>query len=393
MGKLGVLFGRKGRRALVLAVAAAAHAAAPAAAQEFAPVDQPGPKLSVSEDKLADSLRCGGPLEGSMSEPVLLVPGTTVTPEKNFSWNWIPAFNASGRPWCTVELPGSSMEDIQVAGEYVVNAIRKMHARAGGEIDVLGHSQGGMVPRWALRFWPDVRAMVDDQVGIAPSNHGTELAGPLCALGGCAPAIWQQRSNSNFIRALNSRQETFDGIDYTAIYTITDTVVVPNLDDSGSSALRPGGGGRISNVRLQDVCPTDVSEHLAAGTVSNTAYRLALDAFDNPGPAVESRIPGSVCLSPLMPGVNPATVAADLADAALHLSTTLATFPHIPAEPELACYTTASCPPEGAAEGQRSARKKRKCARRKKGKPKAAALSAKKRKCKRRGAKKRAEAH
>ncbi len=32
------------------------------------------------------------------------------------------------------------------------------------------HSQGGMIGRWATRFWPDTRQMVDDIVGLAPST-------------------------------------------------------------------------------------------------------------------------------------------------------------------------------------------------------------------------------
>jgi Lipase (class 2) len=350
MGPTGALFGRLGwpaPAAVAAALAAVAMVVAPGArAQGFAPVDQPGPALSVPAPDLAAALKCSGDLSRSGREPVLLVPGTTMTPEKNFSWNWIRALNAQGRPWCSVELPGSAMADIQVAGEYVVSAIRTMHQRAKSRIDVLGHSQGGMVPRWALRFWPDVRAMVDDQVGMAPSNHGTLDSIPVCLLG-CAPAFWQQAANSNFIRALNSHQETFAGIDYTAIYTITDEVVTPNLDDSGSSALRPGGGGAITNVAIQDVCPTDLAEHLAIGTIDNTAYRLAIDALDHPGPADPARIPRSVCLKPLMPGVNPLTAVTDLAATGLYLATVVATYPHVPAEPPLACYTTATCPSGG----------------------------------------------
>ena len=336
MGKFGVLgitF------AMALACASGAHA------QTYAPVDQPGPPLSPSAQALADSLDCSGSLAGATREPVLLVPGTTVTPEKNFSWNWIPALNALGWPWCTVELPGSSMADIQVAGEYVVHAIRTMHAESGRKVDVVGHSQGGMVPRWALRFWPDTRAMVDDQVGMAPSNHGTLSSIPTC-LAGCSPAFWQQTAGSNFIKALNSHQETFAGVDYTAIYTITDTIVTPNLDDSGSSALHAGDGA-ITNVAIQDVCLTDLTEHLATGTISDTTYALVIDALDNPGPADPSRVPAATCLDPLMPGLNGATWPLDLADAAAYLATTTATCPHVPAEPALACYATASCDGEG----------------------------------------------
>lgn len=35
-----------------------------------------------------------------------------------------PALSKLGWPYCTVTLPGNAMGDIQVAGEYVVDAIR-----------------------------------------------------------------------------------------------------------------------------------------------------------------------------------------------------------------------------------------------------------------------------
>jgi hypothetical protein len=272
---------------------------------------------------------------------VLLVPGTGSNPHSNFSWNWEPALSKLGIPWCAVTLPGNALGDIQVSAEYVVNGIRTMYQRAGRKIAIIGHSQGGMIPRWPLRFWPDTRAMVDDQIGFAPSNHGTTGADPLCTFS-CAPADWQQRDIAEFIKALNSYQETFPGISYTEIYSHFDEIVTPNSDDTGSSSLH-GGGGAITNVAIQDVCPTDISEHLAIGTQDNTAYALAIDALTHPGPADPSRIPSSVCTQPLMPGINPITYPADLASAAADLAFNTATAPQVTAEPPLACYVTASC--------------------------------------------------
>lgn len=74
------------------------------------------------------------------------------------------------------------------------------------KISMVGHSQGGMIGRWALRYWPDTRALVDDYVGLASSNHDT--AEPnfsvQCPTLGCDAANWQQRTGSNFLTALNS---------------------------------------------------------------------------------------------------------------------------------------------------------------------------------------------
>jgi hypothetical protein len=266
------------------------------------------------------------------------------------------------------------MADVQVAAEYVVNAIRTMSPRAGRKISIVGHSQGGMIPRWPLRFWPDTRALVDDVIGLAPSNHGTETANFTCNPD-CAPAAHQQAAGSEFITALNSIQETFAGISYTSIYTYTDAVVTPNLNDDGSSSLHTGDGA-ITNVAIQEVCPSDPNDHLGIGTVSNTAYSIALDALQNPGPADETRLdPATVCASPMMPGVNPATFATDAAQAAAALGQVYATYPGVAAEPPLACYVTVSCAdtaggPAQADKPKKKSKKRKKKKRKKKKKKK-----------------------
>jgi hypothetical protein len=317
-------------------------ASAGPARADYAPVDQPGPPLTVPTAQLQAALSCWGQTAGSAREPILLVPGTTVNPQADFGWSWEPQLQAMGWPYCTVELPGNAMGDIQIAGQYVVFAIRAMHASSGQRVEIVGHSQGGMVPRWALRFWPDTRNMVDDLIGLSASNHGTIDANTLCLLT-CAPAIWQQRSNAAFIAALNSIQETFPGISYTEIYTNTDEVVVPNFGPAASSSVH-GGGGAITNVPIQQVCPLDLTEHLGVGIYDNTAFQIALDALTHAGPADPSRVPRSICLQPLMPGVNLVAFPFNYASTLQTVATTLATYPHTPSEPPLACYVTASCP-------------------------------------------------
>src|SRR5436190_11826336 len=141
--------------AIAAAVAGIWASSAGAAAAEYAPLKQRGPRLSVAAKQLKAALRCTASVASDAREPILLVPGTTMTPEVNFSWNYERALSTLGLPYCTIELPNRAMSDIQVAGEYVVYALRKMskferHARAR-KVQVIGYSQGGMVPRWALR--------------------------------------------------------------------------------------------------------------------------------------------------------------------------------------------------------------------------------------------------
>lgn len=306
--------------------------------ERFAPVDKPGPALTVAKDSLDSAVQCTGNVDSASRDVALFVPGTTLTPRDNYSWNWFPAMDELGRPYCSVTLPNHAMTDAQVSAEYVVNAIRKVHALSGDQVDVIGHSQGGTEPRFALRFWPDLRPMVDDYIAFAATNHGSVVVNAMC-VPGCSESLWQQNANSRYTQAMNSYQETFPGISYTQIYTRTDEFVQPNLDDNGTTALH-GGGGDITNVALQDVCPTDLaSEHLAVGTYDPVAYALAMDALDHPGPAQPSRINPNVCGRLLMPGVDPVRFPAQYAALVSGIGKQLALFPKTAAEPALKPYT------------------------------------------------------
>src|SRR5438128_12054207 len=76
------------------------------AAAEYAPVNQPGPALQVPGKTLRAALRCTPSVATDAREPILLVPGTTLTPEENFSWNYERALTSLGLPYCTVVVPG-----------------------------------------------------------------------------------------------------------------------------------------------------------------------------------------------------------------------------------------------------------------------------------------------
>ena len=128
------------------------------------------PALSQPLPTLQDSLVCYSDLASAARNPVLLVPGTTLDPEPNFDWNYMPALEDRGWPYCAVTLPERAMGDIQIAAEHVVYAVREMHARSGRPVQILGYSQGGMVPRWAIRYWPDIQPMIEELVGLSPSN-------------------------------------------------------------------------------------------------------------------------------------------------------------------------------------------------------------------------------
>ncbi|MBN9736627.1 MULTISPECIES: lipase [unclassified Pseudonocardia] len=325
-------------RSVLLALAAAGACLLGAAGVAVAsPGDDgtTGPELTAPG--VGENLTCFGDLsDDTAGAPVLLVPGTTLDPDVNFDWNYARAFAAEGRSYCWVELPRHATGDIQVAAEHVVDAIRTMHDESGDRIAVVGFSQGGMVPRWALKYWPDTRGMVSDMIGIDPSNHGTLDAYPVCAPG-CVPAFHQQQTGSQLLGALNDGPETFAGIDYTVVYTVTDEVVVPNLPPAASSELR-GGEGATANIPVQRICPAHVAEHLIMGSTDPVGYAVVADALEHDGPASADRIDRATCLQAVMPAVDPVALPVNEARLLGQVGTSIATEPRTVAEEPLRDY-------------------------------------------------------
>lgn len=325
------------RRGMLIGVVLALAVASAAPAADYPPVDRPGPKLSVPAKQLKRSLRCPQGIRAAGRPVVLMVPPTVFDPPDAYGWNYEPALDQAGIPWCEVTVPNHTDGDIQVAGEYVVHAIRSVRRRSGHRVILFGWSQGAStLPRWALRWWPDARRKVVSLVGIAPlHNRGSVVANGACASGRCVPAAWQQSVGAKFMEALNSRRQVFDGIAYTALYTRYDDVVTPDFDGALSQLPEQPNTATIA---LQDVCPGDTSEHLTI-PASNTGWALALDAFRHPRrPArVDAVDTAKVCADPTMPGVDDSEYAQRLAQ----LTTLVG--PHlqqgqVDAEPPLAPY-------------------------------------------------------
>lgn len=312
---------------------------------QFAPLDQSAPPLTTPLAQLQGSLTCSAGLADAKTEPVLLIPATGVDSASNFSWSWEPFLTAHGIPWCASDQPGAAatnMTDMVNRVDYLVYAIRYMYAVSGRKIGMIGASQGGMIERWPLRFFPDTRSMVDDVISLDGDNHGTLDGNLICTLSLCAPSFWQQAIGSNFVTALNSYQETFPGISYTDISTDTDDIVLPNLP--GIATTTPlSGPGDISNISIQQICPLMVAEHLMLASSNPVAAELALDALTHAGPGQASAVPASTCaMAPdAMPGIPFLTTQAGAASVIAGFAIATATAPLVSAEPALPSYVYA----------------------------------------------------
>src|SRR5437763_9454469 len=114
-----------------ITLAALLIAAAPAsAARRYAPLNRPGPALSVPMSKLKAALKCESSVRRAKVEPVLLSPATGINAKQNYSWNWEPALNMLHIPWCAYTAPFHTLGNIETSGEYLVYAIRAVYAMA-----------------------------------------------------------------------------------------------------------------------------------------------------------------------------------------------------------------------------------------------------------------------
>ncbi|TLS43435.1 alpha/beta fold hydrolase [Streptomyces montanus] len=221
--------------------------------------------------------------------PVVLVHGTF----GNSVDNWLAlAPYLKKRGYCVFsldygQLPGvplfHGLGPIDKSAEQLRAFVDKVLAATGAaETDLVGHSQGGMMPRYYLKFLGGA-AKVNALVGLAPDNHGTTLSGlanllpyfPGASdlLSKATPGLADQIAGSAFLAKLNAGGDTVAGVRYTVIATRYDEVVTP---------YRSGflDGANVRNVLLQDLCAVDLSEHVAIGLFDRVAYHEVANALD-----------------------------------------------------------------------------------------------------------------
>ncbi|MFE0172442.1 lipase family alpha/beta hydrolase [Streptomyces sp. NPDC059002] len=230
--------------------------------------------------------------------PLVLVHGTFATGK---AWGMaVPVFRASGRCVFVLDYGKTGADDMYGMGPIAESAkelavfVDGVRAATGAaRVDIVGHSQGGMMPRQYLKFEGGAKK-VHTLVGISPSNRGTTLSvretlareQPLLAVTlnqmakdvSCG-ACWDQLAGSDFLKRLNEGGLTLPGISYAVAATKYDSVVTPYK----SQYLYDGPDER--NVLLQNHCAYDFTLH--SGTATDPiALRFALNALD-PGRAVK----------------------------------------------------------------------------------------------------------
>jgi len=240
----------------------------------------------------ADNWSCQ--LTAAHPDPVILVHGTFA----NMDDNWqaasplladngycVYAFNYGG---ASADSPIQGTGEIAASAAQLAAFVDTVLARTGAsKVDLVGHSQGGMMPRYYINFLGGA-AKVSDFVALAPSNYGTTLDGltKIVSLLGLSSEIngslseaceacVEQEQGSAFLARLNAAP-TVPGVRYTVIESVDDEVVTPY-----TNAFLPAASN-VSDITVQRQCVLDGSDHLeiAADPVALADMLNALDPAD-----------------------------------------------------------------------------------------------------------------
>jgi triacylglycerol esterase/lipase EstA (alpha/beta hydrolase family) len=300
-----------------------------------APVANAGasePPLTVGSAKLAAALTCHGRIAADAPAPIVFAPGTGSDGSQVYLLG-AGAFKALGHPVCVVSFPKRGTADVQVSVQYLVHAIRAVSAGAKRPVSVAGVSQGGLLARIALTYWPSLRKRVTDVVAAAAPFHGTPVPVAVCARAGCPPAIWQQARGSHLLRALNDgRDETPGYVSWTTVRSTTDEFVKPQTGRHPTSAL-----DGAENIALQRICPGRRTSHLGTAVDSVTIAAVG-DAIRHAGPAKVARLPADVCAHPFGTGLDETRTAQFLALAPSLIGQGLAAVPRVSREPRVRAW-------------------------------------------------------
>lgn len=253
-------------------------------------------------------------------DPVILVHGLAAN--QNDNWQTLSPFLAD-QGYCVFSLTYGNMASLarpfdEIGGlsemeasahqlaAFVDFVLAATHAE---KVDLVGHSEGGTMPDYYLKFLGGSR-VVAKFVMLSGVPHGTNFWGlaylyDLGAAYGYAPeanaltsfcgSCTEFLTGSSFMKALDApnTQATageaatcpydgaaVDGVSYTSIATEYDELVRPyNSDFMDPRCANAQDGIGVDNITVQQQCPTDLADHLSING-DQVAAQDILNALD-----------------------------------------------------------------------------------------------------------------
>lgn len=196
--------------------------------------------------------------------PVLLVHGTF----DNASSAWIglapllrnAGFNVFtfnyGRP--NEKSTAGGQTDMRGSAQELARMVQHVLRVTGAKkVDLVGHSQGGMMPHWYISKLGGGR-YVHKLIGLGADNYGS-IGAPFSKLMGVEDTTGsdQQAPWSDYMKELQQKDFLDPRVQYVMIGSLYDTMVVPP-----SSKWLPSRKN-VTNVLLQSKYPTDMADHFA----------------------------------------------------------------------------------------------------------------------------------
>jgi triacylglycerol lipase len=213
------------------------------------------------------------PAAPATRNPVLVVAGT-VSPE--FALDPLAArLRADGFSVYTMALPGAGLGDIGVSARAVGQRVDAIRAATGAaQVDLIGHSQGGLENRYYLKFLGGA-SKVGTYVSLGTPQYGTAQANivQFLGLGSClgVVACRQMTIGSSFLSDLNAGDDTPGATRYVSIYTVYDELVQPYTN----ARIFDGA----TNVSVQSACWWKVVGHVGL-ILDGAVYGLVRSALN-----------------------------------------------------------------------------------------------------------------
>jgi triacylglycerol esterase/lipase EstA (alpha/beta hydrolase family) len=213
-------------------------------------------------------------------DPVIIVAGTFAgQPVAGIFYAPLAArLRADGYTPYIFGLPTSGTQDIARTAQALNVFADQVRAQTGASrVDLIGHSQGGLVARHYVKYLGGVNE-VDAVISLGAPHYGTSIANLAQLFGGgnCVGIVScrQMARGSTYLANLNAGDDTIGNVHYTNIISNTDEVVRPV-----TTGWLAADGNNV-NVRVQSPCFLRIVGHIGLA-LDGTVYSGIQDALAN----------------------------------------------------------------------------------------------------------------